>query len=126
MDKMTIDTTQTTTEKTKDWAPRSGELRGAMDGKTVPSPLVVTHSITHAKYLVISYEWGHKTGYWLRQTELIHGHVWYRHSVTVDLVPVEVTTSTLPLGTLLYVASLLATIQYQYSTDRKHKLWTIA
>ena len=36
MDKMTIGTTQTTTQKTKDGAPRSGELRGARDGKTIP------------------------------------------------------------------------------------------
>ena len=35
----------------------------------------------------------------------------------------EVMTSTLPIGTLVSVASLLATILYQGNPDRNHKLW---
>ena len=38
----------------------------------------------------------------------------------------EVTTSTLPRGTLGSVASLLMATLYQVNTDRNHKLWDIA
>jgi len=37
----------------------------------------------------------------------------------------EVTTSTLPKGTLSSVASLLAATLYQGNPDRNHKLWNI-
>jgi hypothetical protein len=52
---------------------------------------------------------------WLRQTELIHGHLWHRYYVMVNhdmVTTIKLMTLTEPLWTIGSVVSLLTGIRY--------------
>jgi hypothetical protein len=57
----------------------------------------------------------------LRQLKYICGHLSHKYSVAFN----QVVISTLPLGTLDSVASLLAATLYQGNPDRIFKFWHI-
>ena len=62
---------------------KSGVNSGAPDGYSVPAPHVTPILLLCSRILVINEE---TTGLWLRQTKLIHGHLWHRYSVMSNQV----------------------------------------
>ena len=124
IDKRINNNIQNTAQKTTKWEKRislwTSDNSGAPEESAVLASLVapVVLLLLYPRWSVMNYE---RTGFWLRQTKRIRGHLWHRYSATInesfgDRIVYEVIIR----NPWLSMISLIATTLYQGNHDSVH------